>query len=71
MRPVLGRGDEMSYPHEFLGRCATCLDNANLASEPCRKVPGLNGSPVIDDDCLIYKARKAYDQEIGRKKKAK
>lgn len=51
------------YPHEFLGRCATCLDNANLSSAPCRPVLGLNGSPVIADDCLVYRAQRAYDKE--------
>lgn len=52
----------MKYPHEFLGRCATCLDNAYLSDSPCRVGHG-NGQPVNENDCLIYEARKQYDAD--------
>jgi len=54
------------YPHEFLGRCQTCLDNANLSTEPCRVGYGI-GQPVNVNNCLIYRARKAYDAEMAEK----
>jgi hypothetical protein len=65
--------EKRGYPHEFLGRCATCLDNAYLSSEPCMRVgdyPGingylLNGVPLRDDDCAIRRARKAHDGETS------
>ena len=50
----------MKYPNEFLGRCATCLDNANMANEPCPLRLGLNGYPVVASDCLIRKAQENY-----------
>ena len=50
------------YPDRFLGRCATCLDNATLNSAPCRTGYG-NGDPVTESDCLIRSARKAYDEK--------
>jgi hypothetical protein len=51
------------YPHEFLGRCAVCLDNAYLSREPCRPSLWLNGSPVVASECPIYLARRRHDEE--------
>ena len=50
------------YPNEFIGRCQTCLGNANLSAEPCRVGFG-QGQPVVDSDCMIRRARAAYDKE--------
>lgn len=50
------------YPHEFLGRCGTCLDNAVMSSQPCQLGYG-NGMPRNDEDCAIRRARKEYDRE--------
>lgn len=51
------------YPHEFLGRCSTCLDNAYLSNDPCRPMMGVNGAPLFANGCPIYRARKEYDKE--------
>lgn len=51
------------YPHEFLGRCQTCLDNAFLSDVPCKPRMGQPGHPVIEDDCLVRRAQKRYDKE--------
>jgi hypothetical protein len=40
------------YPTEFLGRCATCLDNAYLDDLPCKT-----------SDCLVRNAKKIHDEE--------
>lgn len=50
---------QMIFKHEFLGRCQTCLDNAFLDSEPCPLRLGLNGYPVIENDCLVRRAQAA------------
>jgi hypothetical protein len=47
------------FPHEFLGRCSTCLDNAYLDSESCLLGYG-NGMPVTEDECLIRSSKKAW-----------
>lgn len=51
----------MKYPSEFLGRCATCLDNAYLDREPCKHGYG-NGMPSGHDRCLIELAREDFDK---------
>lgn len=51
-----------TYPNEFLGRCATCLDNAMLSSKPCQSGP-CNGMPRRDDECLVRRCQQAYDRE--------
>lgn len=61
----------MKYPHEFLGRCQTCLDNASLSNTPCRLAREhyglngylLNGMLMNDEDCLIRQAQAAYRRE--------
>jgi hypothetical protein len=55
----------MTYPHEFLGRCQTCLDNAYLNAKPCQPRMGVNGAPLLADDCMIYRAQKAYDKHTA------
>jgi hypothetical protein len=50
------------FPSEFLGRCATCLDNAHLDSKPCTIGYG-QGRPLNDDECLIRRCQKAYLRE--------
>lgn len=59
--PLQRANETMKYPHEFLGRCATCLDNAYLSNEPCLLKMGVNGAPLFEDDCMIFRGRKAYD----------
>ena len=59
--------DEIVYPNEFLGRCATCLDNAYLSSEPCKHGYG-NGMPCGHDRCLIEIGRERYREEMECKK---
>lgn len=49
------------YPHEFLGRCQTCLDNAYLSDEPCATGYG-NGQPLNAGACLVSRARESYDR---------
>lgn len=49
------------YPHEFLGRCATCLDNAYLSSEPCPTGSG-NGMPLKERDCLVKINQEVFDK---------
>lgn len=49
------------YPHEFLGRCQTCLDNAHLSSEPCRLGYG-NGQPLNEDNCMVRRAQRQHDK---------
>jgi len=62
------RSDTLTkYPDEFLGRCQTCLDNATLSSTPCPLGHGLNGAPVNEDECMIRRERKRYDQEKVKK----
>jgi hypothetical protein len=50
------------YPNEFLGRCATCLDNAYLSSTPCPLGYG-NGMPLNEDQCVVRRAQKQHDKE--------
>lgn len=50
------------YPHEFLGRCPTCLDNAYLSSERCLTGYG-NGQPLNDGECAVNSAQNYYDRE--------
>lgn len=56
----------MNYPHEFLGRCQTCLSNAYLSSQPCRTGYG-NGMPLRDDECMVRRAQRQYDEEHKKK----
>lgn len=51
------------YPHEFLGRCGTCLDNAYLSGPPCSVGFGGNGTPLFDSDCAIRRARAEHDRK--------
>lgn len=60
--------DMKKYPHEFLGRCQTCLDNAYLSSKPCRTGYG-NGMPLHDGECMIACAQQRYDAEQAAKRK--
>jgi hypothetical protein len=53
------------YPHEFLGRCQTCLDNAYLSAKPCTIGYG-QGMPLSDRDCMIRRAQAEYDKEHGK-----
>lgn len=49
------------YPHAFLGRCSTCLDNAFLNDDPCPFGHG-NGMPIREEDCLTRACQKAHDK---------
>lgn len=50
------------YPTEFLGRCATCLENAMLDDDPC-SVSHLPGHPLRQDECMVWRAQKRYDRD--------
>lgn len=56
----------MDYPHEFLGRCQTCLDNAYLSAPPCTIGYG-NGMPLNAHQCAIRSAQKRYREEVARR----
>lgn len=45
------RDETAKWPHEFLGRCVACLDNAYLDSD-CEPPPW-----VVYDDCLVRRVR--------------